>query len=265
MHAIRRLLFLAALVSVFIPGTGAAMETPVFATRTGERPAEVFSEPSIAHDEITTDRVRRTVEAILHERYPGKVQTLEVRVMRLESTAQTAQSLRARLKQVDSVPRGHTHIRLHALAENGWADVGWALLYVAHFDSVAIAKRDVASGEEVLLEDLTLGWMETTSFRGEPLRAADVRSLDDESMFARRPLRAGKAIRKGDLRESYAAQAGETITVTYRRAGIELKLRCQAREPGHSGDVIRAYNPDTKTIYLVELTGSGAAIWKSTL
>lgn len=243
------ILYLVALLSVLIPSTGAAVDS-IVATRT---------------DDVSSESVRTAVETVFAQRFPDLAPGLEVRVVRMGNSVESASALRVRFNHSDAIPRGHAQVRLLTLNEGSWSDAGWALLYVAHFDSVAISRSDVPKGGSVAPGDVTFAWIETTKFRGQPLRPDDWRAFGSDGLYAYRPLRSGEAIRADDLRPPYVAETGQTITVTYRRSGLDLKVRCQAREPGHLGDVIRAYSPDTKSTYKVVLTGPGSGTWKSTL
>lgn len=216
-------------------------------------------------DEVSTEDVRNAAEALFRERFPEMAHRLDVRVVRIGSSVESPSALRARLNHTESIPRGHAQIRLSARHDDTWEDAGWALLYVAHFDSVAIAQNTVSRGDRVNRSDISFVWMETTKFRGDPLNPGAFRALTSDELYAESPLRAGEALRSNDLRPPYLAETGESITMTYSRGSLELKLTCQAREPGLRGDVIRAYSPDTKTTYKVILTGPGTASWKSTL
>ncbi len=240
-------LYIAALLTVFLPMTGATID-------------------GMPGDEISSEDVRMAAVELFEERFPGLASSLQVRVERVGSKVDGASAVRIRLNHSESIPKGHTQVRL--LSQDGgdaWSDAGWALLYVAHFDTIAITQTNIAKNEPVTDGDVTFAWMETTTFRGEPMRPAVFRKLAEAGLFAARPLRSGESIRIGDVRPAYAVDTGESLTMTYEKNGIALKLTCQAREPGLTGEIIRAYSPDTKATYKVELTGRGTAIWISTL
>lgn len=268
-------IYIVLLLTVFVPTTGAALEdvsggaamsSDVYSDVDDSRAAvAAMYDGSAANDEISSEDVRVAAVELLAERFPGLATTLQVRVERVGSKVDDASGLRIRLNHSESIPKGHTQVRLLARNGDGWSDAGWALLYVAHFDSIAIAQNNVPMNEEVSDADVTFAWMETTTFRGEPMRPADFRKLSSAGLFAERPLRSGESIRVGDIRPPYAADTGQSLTMTYEKNGIVLTLTCQAREPGVAGDVIRAYSPDTKATYKVVLTGQGTATWKSTL
>lgn len=238
------ILYIAALLTVLLPTSGAALQDG---------------------DEISSEDVRIAAVELLEERFPGLAASMHVRVERVGSNVEGATAVRIRLNHSESIPKGRTQVRLMALNDNAWSDAGWALLYVAHFDSIAIAQNTISKDDAVAEGDITFAWMETTTFRGEPLRPSVYHDLSGDGLFAMRLLRAGESIRADDVRPAFAVETGQSFTMIYDRNGVTLRVTCQAREPGHTGDVIRAYSPDTKATYKVELTGPGAAIWKSTL
>ena len=272
----KQTVYILAFLTILVPTSGVAFDSLNGGSSTqvlesgapieGEHRAGVeIGGADAANDDISSEDVRAAADALFKERFPEVSDRLAVRVVRLGNSVESASGLRVRLNHSDSVPRGHTQVRLMARNESAWSEAGWALLYVAHFDSVGMALNDVSQGGSVTEDDVTFAWVETTRFRGEPLRPADFRALRSDEIFAHRPLRSGETIRTNDLRPAYLADTGQSITMTYSRNGIELRLTCKAREPGFRGDVIRAYSPDTKSTYKVVLTGPGSAIWKSTL
>jgi flagella basal body P-ring formation protein FlgA len=141
---------------------------------------------------------------------------------------------------------------------------GRATLYVAHFDSVAAAARPLARGDTVAAADLAPAWVETTRFRGEPLRWADARALA-AGATARRALGAGEPVRAGDLVAPLAVETGGPVEIRYRRGGLALALRGQARERGAVGAAVRVYCPDTRATYRVRLLAPGVGEWLETL
>lgn len=241
------LLYITALFTVFLPSSSAAID-------------------ELSGDEITSQDVHVAAVEMLEERFPTIAASLQVRVERIGSKVDDASAIRVRLNHSEAVPKGHTQVRLLSRSgDDAWMDAGWALLYVAHFDTVAIARNTIPKNDPVSDDDISFAWVETTTFRGEPLRPSAYRTFEGSHLFAARPLRSGDSIRLGDIRPAYAADTGESLTMTYEKNGILLKLTCQAREPGLAGDVIRAYSPDTKATYKVELSGKGTAVWISTL
>jgi flagella basal body P-ring formation protein FlgA len=208
--------------------------------------------------------VAAAAEAVLAERFPDEAHRFEVRVLRTGGAVDETAPLRIDLPSGGEVPRGHTKVDVLARAASGWERTGWALLYVAHFDSVVVARRSVRRNDAVAPADLGTAWLETTSFHGEPLRAVDLAAWGPD-LFADRPLREGRALRRGDLRPPFAADTGEAVTLHFQRGAITLELPCHAREPGFVGEEIRLYSSTTDATYRARLTAPGVATWTATL
>ena len=216
-------------------------------------------------DSKSAQAVKTAADEYFAERFPEMASRLSVRVVRVSRSAGEG-DVRVRPTILDGIPRGHTQVKL--LAESGGqiTEVGSAMIFVAHFDSVAVALRDIPSGEEVGATDVASAWVEVTAFRGEPLRSTDFRArLSSEGLVARHGKKAGDALRADDVRAPFAAESGEPVSMTFRRGPIFLQLTCKARESGVTGDVIRLHSADVNAIYKARLTGPGKAEWISTL
>ena len=209
------------------------------------------------------DALRAAVRAALSQRFASDMHRVQIRVKRTGGKAETVQQPRVEFRALDALPRGPAQVRVLHQQNGSWQRAGWALLYVAHFDSVLVATRTIEPGEQIERRDVQVRWTETTRFRGEPLAAATVGT--DDPIFATRYLRKGRQLRANDVRPPYAADTGQSVTVEYRRGGLHMKLRCKAREPGFVGDVIRVYAPDTDAAYRARLVRPGLAEWIETL
>ena len=222
---------------------------------------------AFAQDEGPQVRVRALAERVLAEQYPASAHRFDVRVKRVEAVFEAEAGLRLDFPAGDGLPRGTTQVKLFAGSEaTGWQKAGWALLYVARFDSVLVARATVPSGEEVSLDDAAIAWMETTTFRGEPLRPDDLHALADEgTLFAARSIREGRVLRRDDLRPAFAAETGQIVMMRYRRGSLTFDLSCKARQAGHRDDAIRLYSSETGKTYRARLTGPGTAEWIETL
>ncbi len=94
-----------------------------------------------------TVRVRALAEHVLAERYPDDAYRLKVRVKRVEATFEAETGLRLDFHAEDKVPRGTTQVKLFTGSDaSGWQKAGWALFYIARFDSVVVARARVSSG-----------------------------------------------------------------------------------------------------------------------
>lgn len=206
-------------------------------------------------------RIRTAAEQALAARFPDAATRVEVRVRRLGVALDGAEAVAVDFAG-SSLPRGTTQATIRA----GGQTLGRVLLYVAHFDSVIVARQDMARDEEVSPETLAAAWIETTTFSGEPLTPHAFRSLVAEgAVFAARTLREGRPLRPTDLRLAFAAEPGQAVTMRYRRGPLALDIACTARQAGFPGEAIRLYAPATRRTYRARLTGAGTATWLETL
>ena len=212
-------------------------------------------------------RVRSLAEEVLAERYPDNAHRFDVRVKRVEAMVEAEEGVRLVFPAEDKWPRGTMQVKLFTGSDTaGWQKAGWALLYIAHFDSVVIAQATVSSGDEVSLADAGVAWIETTTFRGEPLRPDDLRALTQEgALFATRSIPEGRVLRRDDLRPAFAVETGASVMMRYQRGSLTFDLSCKARQAGHLDDAIRLYSSETGKTYRARLTGTGAAEWIETL
>jgi flagella basal body P-ring formation protein FlgA len=109
--------------------------------------------------------------------------------------------------------------------------------------------------------------------RGDVLRASDVvierrpkRELSADAvldvgaavgMAVRQPIRAGQALRRGDLSKPELVARNEQVTLIFQAPGISLTMRGTASEPGTEGDVISVMNTHSKRQVQGVVTGPG--------
>lgn len=257
---IRGLIIASAAVLAALAMCGAAVWASPHSGRS-EGPADVELAERFDGD-VTKEAVAEVAAELIGRRFPGFASGLQVRVVRMGGELKAAGTLSVRLPRLDGVPSGHTQVRLLS----GDQEVGWALLYVAHYDSVAVAQGDLETDRLIGPGDLHFAWLDLTQFRGKPLLRDRFLEMGTEGeLYTTRRLRAGDALRAGDLRPPFAAETGSRVVMTYRKGAISLRLSCEAREPGTRGAVVRLYNSDTRTTYKARLTGDGRADWVETL
>ena len=198
---------------------------------------------TVDDDPIAAEAVKVAADEYLAERFPEMAFRLRVRVVRVNRSAAQGETLRIRPAILDGIPRGHTQVKLLVEREGGLREAGTALIFVAHFDSVTVALRDIPAGQELSTSDVAFSWVEVTSFRGDALRSEEFRSrITAEGIVAKHGRKAGDALRVDDVRAPYAAESGEMVSMTYRRGPVVLKLNCKARESGVAGDIIRLHS-----------------------
>jgi flagellar basal body P-ring formation protein FlgA len=207
-------------------------------------------------------QIQRAAEASLRQAFPEQATHLEVRVTRMSDGLPLEEALEIVWPSAAGIPKA----RVQANVALAGSKVGWALLYVAHYDSVVVSRNRLDMDAELSEGDLTVSWMETTRFHGTPLLARDLRAMRRQgAVYAARLIQADRALRSSDLRPAYAADTGDLVLMDYNRGIVRLRLSCKAREPGAVGDTIRLYAPDTDTNYRARLTAPGQAEWLETL
>jgi flagella basal body P-ring formation protein FlgA len=76
-------------------------------------------------------------------------------------------------------------------------------------------------------------------------------------MQARRQLRAGQAVRLGDLAKPDLVQRDQAVTLIYQASGLYLTIRGKALENGTEGDVVNVLNLQSKRTISGVVTGRG--------
>ena len=219
--------------------------------------------PASSAQPANADALRVATRAALAASFADEVHRLAIEVKRASGGAETVDRPRVAFRTLDELPRGAAQVRVFRRQGTRWTRAGWALLHVAHYDSVLVTGRTLTPGDAITPDDVRTRWRETTRFRGTPLTAAAFERHD--ALYAARHLRAGRLLRDGDVRPAYAADTGQSVTVQYQRGLLQMRIRCKAREPGFVGDVIQVYAPDNDTAYRVRLTRPGRATWIETL
>lgn len=121
-------------------------------------------------------------------------------------------------------------------------------------ETIPVPVRDLDRGEVIGPNDLT----EIPTPRGAGSNvvtdAGDIVGLE-----ARKPLRAGRAIDRSELREPVLVQKGGLVTIHVSMPGIELSTMAKAMEQGTMGDVIRVMNMASMRVVQAVVTGPGTA------
>lgn len=210
-----------------------------------------------------SERLIEAVESLLQKRYPEKERNLKVRIERTGGSITKDGPFEIVFPESYEVPRALVRIEVNSQAEDL---SGWALIYVAHYDSVLTVNRSVKNDEMVTPQDLSTVWAEVTRFQGEPLTPDAAREMFAHGeVFASRHISADRFLKHQDLRNAYDISTGQAVTMYYQRNGIHLSLTCKARNQGFTGEHIKLFSPDTQLMYKAQITGPGLANWVETL
>lgn len=223
--------------------------------------------PLLAPDEPTLqDQILEAANKSLATRYPDAAARLNVRLLRTGGQLNADQPIQLHFPASTALPRAHVQVKIHQQTTRGWQEQGWAMLYVAHFDSVAVAARTLKKEGIVTADDLRFLWMETTRYRGDPMTPATWQTLAARGdLFANRHLAKDRALRADDLRTALDVALGSAVIMTYKRDQFILEFSCKARKAGFIGDEIKLFTPATNKTYRARITGPGKAVWLETL
>ena len=212
------------------------------------------------------ERIAKVAESMLSDRYAQSIATLEVRVMRTGGEIEHTGLLELTWPNQPEIPRALLRVEVRSKDALANESIGWALLYVAHYDSVLVLNRSIKNDERVLDSYLSTVWTETTRFHGAPLTSLYYRQLTASGdVFANRYIKENRVLKESDLRNAFDVETGQQVIMTYIRDGITLELSCKSRNRGYIGDIIKLYSSDTKHMYKARITGPQTAIWAETL
>ncbi len=117
---------------------------------------------------------------------------------------------------------------------------------------VPVAARDLGRGTTLTEDDVTWVMMNEAQAVGEY-------STDEAEILGqttRHSVRAGQLLRKHTLAKDVVVARGQTITVTWSAASMNLTATATAMEKGAVGDVIRVMNAKSRQAMLVEVIDS---------
>lgn len=151
-----------------------------------------------------------------------------------------------------------------------------------HFDgfvevpgSLALRKRPVrVSGK--LVETAETVVLARHISRGEPLRESDIllerrprAEIPADAVSsagsvigqaARRPLRAGRTLRPGDLMKPDLVGRNDMVTILFETRGLSLTARGKALSAGAEGETVTVLNPQSKRMLQATVAGPGLVI-----
>jgi flagella basal body P-ring formation protein FlgA len=123
---------------------------------------------------------------------------------------------------------------------------------VVEMVEAATLTRAVRRGETIRDSDIAMQRRPKAEVGDEALGAEQASGL-----AAKRPMRAGQALRSTDLARPEVVQRNETVTMVYQVPGILLTMRGKALEAGSVGDTIGVVNVQTNRTVQATVTGPG--------
>lgn len=188
-------------------------------------------------DDLTVDDVEVVFDAPVEPRHASLDSLAPVRVVSL-----TAQAQSGRFDALVQIDKGETTERLR-LRGTAIETVPVAVL------ARALSRGDIVGKNDVVVE------------RQPRARAGALRGLLDPrevvGLQARRALRVGQAIATADFARPEVVARGDTVTVIFRSAALQVTGRGQAQQSGAVGDVVSILNPQSKRTLHATVTGPG--------
>lgn len=189
---------------------------------------------------LTADMARELVMAALPERPPGERWQVQLAPtgFPLPNPARTDGWME--IEAIDVEPRtGLLDASLRVTLEGGEAGVialrGRAEAQI----EVPVPVRPLRRGQRIDAADLESAWLPAARLDRDAV--LDVAELVGRE--AGRGLAAGRAVRAGDLRAARLVRKDETVTLLFRRAGLELAAAGTALDAGAEGELVRVVNP----------------------
>lgn len=118
-----------------------------------------------------------------------------------------------------------------------------------------VPQRHIRPGEVIQARDI--GWRGVRANRNTYNTISRLEELIGQS--ARRPLIAGRVIRRSDVMARELVARGDFVTVHFRSKTMSLTYRGVAMEKGARGDVIRIRNPRSKKVIEGKIIGPNVA------
>lgn len=119
--------------------------------------------------------------------------------------------------------------------------------------AVPVLKQAIQKGETITADNVTL--LEIPASQAFASTVVDSAALVGQQ--AQRPLAAGAPVNRLHVRVAPAVTRNQSVTIMYRKGGIELSGRGQAMEDGQIGQSIRVVNPSTRSTVIGTIAEGG--------
>ena len=205
---------------------------PLEAARTALRDALINDHAS---DQIEIELTNRRLKILV-----AADQNLSVRVHDLTYDRRTRQFTAALSAPADdpNAPRVAVNGRVYALVD------------------MPVLQRHIRPGETIRRRDI--GWRSVRTERSTYNTINDAEELVGQT--AKRPLIAGRLVRRSDVKPRQLVAKGDFVTVHFRAKKMMLTSRGVAMENGARGDVIRLRNPRSKKVIEAKVIGPNVAV-----
>ncbi len=123
----------------------------------------------------------------------------------------------------------------------------------------ATLARSLSRGDVIRDSDIVIERRPKTETGTDAISADDAVGLS-----AKRPLRAGLILRRGDLIRADLVTRNESVTIVYEAPGIFLTIRGKALEAGAAGDLVNVLNIQSNRTVQATVAGPGRVVVSAT-
>ena len=188
-------------------------------------------------DDVSIDDLDVAFDVPVEPRHADLRSNAPVRIVSFSYVA-----LGGRFDALVQIDKGETSERLHLRGT------------VTETTTIATLSRPLARGDIVSAEDVQVE-------RVPRARVGSLRTVldprDIAGQQARRALRAGQPVIAGDFARPQVVARGETVTVVYRTAALQVAGRGLAQQAGAVGDLVAILNPQSKRTVHATITAPG--------
>ncbi len=157
-------------------------------------------------------------------------------------------------------PRGYESFELTYRNGSGDREDARIQAYIRVYQNVAVAERQIQSGEELNEDNIRLRQKDISQFNQTP---AEVASFDD--IAAASTLREGTILTDRHIKTPPVIESGDNADMKVEKNGLRIMLSVSARQSGAEGETIRVESDKTRKTYEAEILDADNLKWKRTL
>jgi flagella basal body P-ring formation protein FlgA len=219
---------------------------------------------AVRSDSLVKARLQRLIEQHLLSYYPKDQYRFELEFKRLPRTLEhlEPQYLASAKKTSRGRPRGYETMNIALVDDQGESNgLTHVQVHIRLWQKLPIPRQRILSGERLSQDLLNYKWVEITRMTGNFITEAPRVDgyIADHMLPAERPLR------ETDLARPSVVEAGDMVNMQFNDSGLQISLRCTARQSAAKGEEIRVYSEQTRRTYQVKVLNRSQVQWLQTL
>jgi flagella basal body P-ring formation protein FlgA len=204
------------------------------------------------------------VEQYFIKIYPENQYRFEFEFKRLPRTLQGVDPIHLASVQKSSrgLPRGYETLKVELVNEEGNSlGTTHVQIHLRLWQQLPVPEKRIRAGERLSNRLFNYEWVEITRMTGNFLMDA----TRVEGYIADHMLPASRPLRETDLAKPSIVEAGDSVNMQFDDGGLQISLRCTARQSAAKGEEIRVYSEQTRRTYQVKVLNSNQVQWLQTL